>query len=411
MKSKGTITAVLVLGTILVVGAGLALWKYASVKSAMDQPKPPEPPEAVGRAPVGTVRWRPTADLVGTVIARQWVNLSSEVAGTVETVGFETGSVVEPNQELIRLESRSQAADLAAADATVRSAEATVKVMEARKRLAESNVRRIAMAVEAKASPETDLDRARADMDQAVADIDAARATVEQYKARAEQLRADLDKRVIRAPFKARASIRNVHPGQYLAEGASVVVLQGLEDRIFLDFAVPQEYLTQAKPGFQVQAVSSQFEEPLMLTVVGVDAQINPDTRNVRIRSEVADPEGRLRPGMSVDVRVPLSAEREFMAVPTVAVRRSSSGDHVYVIEPAEPGATRAKQRFVKLGALLGDQTIVLEGLRAGEVVATVGSFKLREGALVMPEMPPPGPPGAGPKASAPGNAPSEGGR
>lgn len=406
MKLTTNVTAGLVLASILGVGAGLAVWKYASVKRAMAMPQPPEPAEAVGQASVSTVRWRATADLVGTVIARQWVNLSSEVAGTVESVGFDTGSVVEPGHELIRLESRSQNADLAAAEASVRSAEAMVKVMEARKRLAESNVRRIAMAVEAKASPEADLDRARADMDQASADIDAARASVEQYKARAEQIRADLDKRVIRAPFRARASIRNVHPGQYLAEGAAVVMLQGLDDRIFLDFAVPQEYLSQAKPGFQVKAISSQFEEPLTLTVVGVDAQVNPDTRNVRIRSEVADPEGRLRPGMSVDVRVPLSEEREYLAVPTMAVRRSSSGDHVFVIAPAEPGAMRAKQRFIKLGATLGDQTIVLEGLAEGEVVATMGSFKLREGALVMV-----GPPagGAGSGAQPPANA--EGGR
>ena len=96
---------------------------------------------------------------------------------------------------------------------------------------------------------------------------------------------------------------------------------------------------------------------------------------------------------MFVDVSVPVGATSNPIVVPATAVRRAAFGDHVFVIAPAGganaksgagPGELRAQQRFVTLGPMIGGDVVVVSGLKDGEEIAAAGSFKLRDGALVM---------------------------
>jgi membrane fusion protein (multidrug efflux system) len=196
--------------------------------------------------------------------------------------------------------------------------------------------------------------------------------------------------------------MRTVHPGQYLAEGTSIVMLAEITDDIYLDFAVPQEYAVRVKPGTVVTASSRVLgQNDAKITVISMDATVNPTTRNVRVRSSVADPEHRLKQGMFIDVEVPVEAPKEFVAIPNTAIRRAAFGDHVFVLTPGEaPPAMVAKMRMVTIGPDLGGKVIITSGLTAGEKIAAAGSFKLREGAVVMQ---------AKPKDGAPGGAPAEG--
>jgi membrane fusion protein, multidrug efflux system len=257
-------------------------------------------------------------------------------------------------------------------------------VAESRVKLAETNVRRVAQAVQAKATSEADLDRAEAEVDSARADIERVHAEVDQAKSRAEQTRVALAKKTIRAPFRARAGLRNVHPGQYLAEGTSVVMLQGIDENIYLDFAVPQEQLFRVRLGDTVLATSAVFgNETVEIKVVSIDATVSPSTRNVRVRGMVKNPNELIRPGMFVDIEVPIGDMVQYTTVPISALRRASYGDHVFVLQAGDKGDLRAKQRFVKIGPILGESVVIADGLTLGEEVATSGSFKLREGLLV----------------------------
>jgi membrane fusion protein (multidrug efflux system) len=105
----------------------------------------------------------------------------------------------------------------------------------------------------------------------------------------------------------------------------------------------------------------------------------------VRVRAETAAPEAARKPGAFVDVTVAARSPQQVLAVPLAAVRRAAYGDHVYVIgEPAgDDESPRAEQRFVRTGPTIGRDIVILEGLAAGERVATEGSFKLRQGAVV----------------------------
>jgi membrane fusion protein (multidrug efflux system) len=69
--------------------------------------------------------------------------------------------------------------------------------------------------------------------------------------------------------------------------------------------------------------------------------------------------------------------------VPTSALRRSPEGDHVFVLAKDAEGNLRAQLRRVQAGPALGDEVLIEHGLKAGERIATTGSFKLRDAALV----------------------------
>jgi membrane fusion protein, multidrug efflux system len=99
-----------------------------------------------------------------------------------------------------------------------------------------------------------------------------------------------------------------------------------------------------------------------------------------------AGAEGAVRmpaPGASVRVRVSVGEPESAVKIPVSALRKSPSGDHVFVIETDEQGKTRAQLRHVEGGAMIGEHVVIRSGLVAGERIASSGSFKLREGVLV----------------------------
>jgi membrane fusion protein (multidrug efflux system) len=350
-----------------------------------------EPSEAAELVVAREVSWQPTADLIGTVIAMRSVVVRNEFAGVVRLVGFQSGEAVEAGQILLRQDDSMEQADLEAAKAAVRVAEANIAQSDAQIKLAELELSRLSN-VPQHAVAEMDLDRARTKLDTTRADRGRWVAEVDQAKARVAQVEARLAKLTIKAPFKARAGMRVVHEGQYLGEGKDVVALQELTDTIYLDFAIPQEYAARVEAGTTVMATGELLgPSPVPIKVVAVDATVSNDTRNLRVRSVVANPKGTLVPGMFVAVRVPIDAPKPVVVIASMAVRRAAYGNSVFVIGPDDKGVTRAHQRFVTLGQTIGEDVVVLTGLRAGERIAAAGSFKLRDGVKVME-----GPPGGG---------------
>lgn len=385
MKRSSLIAALAIFLGIGAVGGSLAWFKVRSIRAAAGQAGF-EPSEAVQVVPVTEVSWQPMADLVGTVLSLRSVRISNELAGSIKEVKFDSGAIVEPGQVLVLLDDSTDRADLAAAQATVKVAEANINVLDARLKLAESEVVRMETAAKSNAVAAMEVDRTTSERDRIKADRARLVAEVDQAKAAVEQVQTRLDKKTIKAPFRGRAGIKTVHDGQYLVEGTPIVALEEVADRIFIDFAVPQEYLARVKPGVKVMATGALFgSEPIMIEVVAVDATVNNETRNIRVRCVVDNTEQKLRPGMFVQVRVPTEEPKPYIVIPATAVRRSSFADQVFVIAPGEsPDKLRAKQRFVTLGAAVGDNVIVLKGLQPGEQIAATGSFKLHDNGLVM---------------------------
>jgi membrane fusion protein (multidrug efflux system) len=415
MRTKPLIAGVLLIVGLLGVVGAIAAWKYHDLHKP--GPPPMMPPQAVDIVKAETVPWQPTATLVGTVVAKRSVTLANELIGTVTDVNFDTGDIVEPGQVLVQQDISTENADLAAAEASQRSSAAAIDVAQADIRAAQANLdwakgnqQRFKDAGGAVSA--SDLERANADLRKAEADLDhgqssltKAQTDLEAAKAHVEQIKTRIAKKSLKAPFKARVSIRTVHPGQYLAEGTNIVTLLEVTDDIYLDFAIPQEYTSRVVPGAMVIASSNVLgSKEVHINVLSMDAMVNPTTRNVRVRASVADPDHKLRQGMAIDVEVPTEPVRPCVVVPNTAVRRAAFGDHVFVLTkmdpvPNMPPMLTAHQRMVTLGADLGGKVIVQSGLKEGEEIAAAGSFKLHEGATVFQGPPPQGAP---PAAEAP---------
>jgi membrane fusion protein (multidrug efflux system) len=228
---------------------------------------------------------------------------------------------------------------------------------------------RMERALESQGASAADVDRARAERDMALAQVRRLEALIEQKR--------------LRAPFRARTGLVDLHPGQYLEPGTAMTTLQGIDEAVHIDFSVTQDIATRLAVGTAIEVVLAAGEAPRSATVVALDARVDATTRSALIRAELRGADPLPRPGASVRVRVPVAPESEVLVVPVSALRRGPAGDTVYVLETDPDGNLRAHQRRVVSGSALGDEVIITAGLEAGVRIATNGSFKLREGVLV----------------------------
>jgi membrane fusion protein (multidrug efflux system) len=201
-------------------------------------------------------------------------------------------------------------------------------------------------------------------------------------QAQIARTQAVIARKTIRAPFRARVGISDVHPGQYLNEGATLTTLQGVDDAAHVDFAVAQQVASGLGVGEPVEILAGGAA--LTGRIVAVDSRVDPSTRNATVRAKLEDGARALSPGASVRVRVPVGREEQVIAVPASALRKGPGGDHVFVVTPDPEGKPRAHVRPVRSGPLVGDSVLILSGLSEGDPVAASGSFRLRESVLVV---------------------------
>jgi membrane fusion protein (multidrug efflux system) len=353
---RGWIAALLLLVTLAATGGGLALWKIDTVREAdAAAASQLEPAESVNAAVATPREHRQTVTAIGTALATRSVTLRNEVAGTVRDVALRPGQIVESGAVLVRLDVSVEEAEMAA-----QKAQAT---------LAQTLLDRNEQASRTRAVSASEVDRARAERDVALAQI-----------ARTE---AVIARKTIRAPFRARVGLADIHKGQYLDEGTVLTTLQGIDDTVHVDFSVPQRVAASLRKGSGVQVFVTGAERPIAGTVVATDARVDPSTRSAMIRARIAGGANSPAPGASVRVEVPDGPPLTAVAVPVSALRKGPSGDHVYVIAREKDGRMRAYSRAVQGGAVLGNEVLIVQGLEAGEQVAATGSFKLRDAVLV----------------------------
>jgi membrane fusion protein (multidrug efflux system) len=347
----------LLIGALVATGSGLAAWKYASItRASATAARQPEPVESVTVAVARKHAHREMATSIGTVIALRSITLRNELAGTVRQVTFTPGQVVEAGAVLVTL------------DVSVEEAE--LRAQEAQAVVAEALLRRVQRASENRAASEMEVDRARADRDVALAQI--------------ARIKAIIARKTLRAPFRARVGLADVHPGQYLNEGTQLTTLQGVDDAAHVDFTVAQPVAAGLRVGDSVQVFTTgDASAAIAARIVAIDARVDPTTRNAMVRARIDRAGNGPAPGASVRVRVPAGSPRAGVAVPVSALRKGPGGDHVFVIAADSDGTPRARLRPVQSGAMLGDEIAIHGGLAPGEQVATSGSFKLRDAVRV----------------------------
>ena len=356
MKRNNWVGSVLLLTLVILIGIGLAAWKYELIQNQQAaSANQPEPMESVTIAVARTIDHRQTTTSIGTVLALRSITLKNELAGTVREVRLTPGQIVEAGTLLVAL------------DVSVEQAE--LRAQEAQAALAKTVLNRRQHLSEELASTKEEVDRARADLDVAQAQI--------------ARTKAIIAKKTIRASFRARVGMADVHPGQYLDEGTLLTTLQGVDEAVHVDFTVAQQVAARLRVGEAVEIFAAGDTPAIIAKIVALDARVDPTTRNAMIRARI---EGTLNvptPGASVRVRIPVGPEHNVVAIPVSALRKGPGGDQVFIIAPDKDGRNRVHTRQVESGPMFGDEIVIHAGLTAGEQVAAVGSFKLRDGILI----------------------------
>ncbi|WP_287123073.1 efflux RND transporter periplasmic adaptor subunit [Mesorhizobium sp.] len=298
------ILLVLVCGGIV----GFNLFRDNAMQQFFATMKPPA--ATVSTMIVKPTEWTPGVEAIGTVSAVRGVDLTVETAGIVKDILFHANQKVEANAGLLQLDDAAERADLDATKAQAALDQtALTRALELQKRDVGS---------------ESTLDSARA----------AALASA----SRVNRLQAVLEQKLLTAPFSGTIGIPRIDLGQYLSPGTSVATLQDLET-MRADFSVPEQQLPLLKIGQTLRLGIGNGELPFAGTIRGIDPKINPTSRMVTVRAEVANPEGKLTPGQFVQVRVELPEENNVLTVPQTALTSSLYGDFVYVVRPAKPAA------------------------------------------------------------------------
>jgi membrane fusion protein (multidrug efflux system) len=346
----------------LVGGVGvLGVFKVLQIQSAMAQASSFQPPpEAVTTIEAQAEQWPGAIGAIGTVRAVRGVTVSADLPGVVDSITFESGRKVREGEILVRLDTRQERAQLAAA--------------EAQRDLAKIN-----------------LDRTRGLVEQGIlaqAELDRVTAEARQGEARVGEIRATIERKQIRAPFSGVLGIRQVNLGQYLEGGAPIVPLQSL-DPVHVNFSVPQQQVGAMKVGGEVQVTAEGMAGAVVTgRITAIDSVVNEATRNVEIQATFDNPGDRLQPGMFVQAHVRTGDTAKIVALPASAISYAPYGDSVFVVSDmkGQDGTPYkgVRQQFVKLGAARGDQVAVVAGLEPGDEVVTSGAFKLRNGAAVL---------------------------
>jgi cobalt-zinc-cadmium efflux system membrane fusion protein len=178
------------------------------------------------------------------------------------------------------------------------------------------------------------------------------------------------------SPIAGVVTRRTANVGQNVAPGEELVVVSDLSS-VWVVADVFERDLARVHAGAAVSAGSQDTPGRTWHARVSyVDPQVAADTRTVRVRAEVANADGRLRPGQYVDVAIEDPTAASTVTVPKGAVQ--TIGDRHFVYVPDATGPDRFLEREVHVGASSGETIDIVSGLAAGERVVTSGSFFLR---------------------------------
>jgi membrane fusion protein, multidrug efflux system len=341
--------------------AALGFVKFQQIQTAIGQAAAFQPPpEAVTTIVASSEPWPSTLSAIGTIAAVQGVTVSADLPGTVDRIGFESGQIVREGEVLALLDTRQEQAQLAAADA--------------QRELAVLNFERMQGLLTGKVISQAEFDRANADH--------------RQTQARVGEIRAAIERKTIRAPFSGVLGIRHVNLGQYLSGGDPLVTLQSMNP-IYVNFGVPQQATKEMRAGRVVRVTAAELDGVGFTgRITAIDSVVDVSTRNVQVQATLANPAGRLRPGMFVQTEIVVGDATRVVALPASSISYAPYGDSVFVVSDlTDPNGKRyrgVRQQFVKLGASRGDQISIVSGVKAGDEVVTSGVFKLRNGAAVQ---------------------------
>lgn len=338
---------------------GYKYFKASAIQKYLKQAGAPA--VTVSTMKVTSSLWQPKLKAVGSLRARVGVNVTTELAGMVQTIYFTPGAQVTKGQPLVQLNAAAEIGVLHSLQAQVELAKITYQRDK------------LQYAAHAVAKQVVDTDEWN----------------LKKLQAQVEEQLATVEKKTIRAPFAGRLGISNVNPGQYLNVADTVTTLQAL-DPIYVDFNLPQQDLAQIKINQAVSTTVDTFPgKKFTGKITTVQPAVDVATRNILVEATLPNPKLILTPGMFAHVEIDIANPVTYITVPQSAISYNPYGDIAYIVidegkkdENKKP-ILKVKQVFVTVGDSRGDQIAILKGLKKGDEVVTSGQLKLKNGSPI----------------------------
>ncbi|HNW60161.1 MAG TPA: efflux RND transporter periplasmic adaptor subunit [bacterium] len=348
MKTEFRILFVMAAATLLLGGCG-----RQQKKGVGGFAMPPMPVEA-SKVAVQTVADQ--FSTIGTIESLDAITVVSEIDGLVRALPFSEGGYIRKGETIALLDDSQWAAEVARAQALYDQSKATY---DRTKTIVHENAASIQ------------------DLDDASAALKVAEANLALAQARFAKTR-------IVAPFSGIIGARRVAVGSYLRPGDPITVLANI-DEMRVTFYAPERYIEFLRHNAEVHLITTALPDlEFKGTVAVIEPLIDPGTRSARIVARVANPQRKLRPGMSANIHAVLSERQQALTIPSEAVFGSGDQSFVFVINPD----SSVNRRPLKLGTQLADAVEVIDGLQPGMMVVRAGHQKLFDGGKVVPIMP-----------------------
>jgi multidrug efflux system membrane fusion protein len=343
-----------------------------------------------------------TIPAVGTAEALATVQVRAQVTGQLSGIHFAEGQEVRKGQLLFTLDARPFQAALEQAQAVLARDTATAKNSLSQQARFEDLYKRGL------------IPRDQYETQQATAS--AQQATLAADQAAVETARLNLQYATITAPISGRAGALTVHQGDLIrANDTTPLLVINQMAPIYVGFSVPGRFLGdirryQAQKPLKVRATlqgsptgptqmaiptpegrggekprPEAFPAPVDATapeegaVSFIDNSVDATTGTIKLKATFPNRSNRLWPGLFVQVSLLLTTDADALVVPANAVQESQQGTYVYVIKPDRT----AEMRNVRVERQQGEETVIAQGLTAGEEVVTDGHLRLTPGARV----------------------------
>ena len=335
--------------------------------------RPAQPPQTVRVAPVITGDMPLTIDALGTVTPFETVTIRTQIAGTLQNVGFTEGQNVKAGDFIAQIDPRPYEAALAQAQGQLAKDQALLSQ-------AQGDLARFQQL----AKQDSIAQQQVADQVALVAQDKAAIAT-DQAMVKTAELNVAYTHIV--SPVTGRVGLRLVDPGNYLqpSDANGIVVITQI-DPISVVFTTPEDNLprisARLNSGAKLQVTVLDRDNVHALatgTLTTFDSQIDVTTGTIRMRSTFDNPDGVLFPEQFVNVRLLVDTMTGATLAPNPAIQLGASGNFVYLLND---NATVSK-RDVVIGPTDGKRTVITSGLAAGDKVVIDGVDRLRDGAKV----------------------------
>ena len=361
--------AIMLLIAFALFGSVIGFNMFKQKKIAEYMANRPEPEFPVTAMVTKTQDWIPTIEAIGFIEPNQGVTLSSELAGTIDAITFESGKPVKADQLLLSLSSGVEKANLQASLAKLPAARAKYE--------------RFQNLYQKNSISKEQLDDAEASYHSLEADI--------------QSLKATIARREVRAPFSGVVGLRNVFLGQYLEPGTNIVRLEDTSV-MRLRFTVPQTDISKITLGQTVKInVDAYPQTQFDGRITAIEPAVNYQSGLIQVQADIPNNDDQLRSGMFARVSIILPTVKDQIVIPQSAITFTLYGENVYVIHAADK-AKRAKQVVVKVGERRGNEAHVLAGIKAGDEIVLSGQVRLsndtkvrvvENDALAVPAQPP----------------------